>query len=71
MVESPGQDENLAPADLKNLVSFPRYGRLKLKLLFDRTLHSKIEVLFKWSLFVLIFKGLNSSGKARKKLIKK
>ena len=52
----------LAPADLKNLVSFPRYGCLKLELLCDRILHSKIEVLLKGHNYEQIYKGLNSSG---------
>ena len=33
----------LAPADLKTLVSFPRYGRLKLELLFERILHVRFR----------------------------
>ena len=37
--ESPRSDENLGSWDL---VSFPRYGHLKLELLFDRILNSKI-----------------------------
>ena len=32
----------LAPADLRYLFSFPRYGRLKLTFLPDQFLHSKI-----------------------------
>ena len=39
----------LAPADLKNLVSFPRYGRLKLEFVLEQI---NLEQ---------IYKGLNSS----------
>ena len=33
----------LAPADIRFVVSFPRYGRLKLELLFGRILHVRFR----------------------------
>ena len=33
----------LAPADLRFVISFPRYGRLKLELLFERILHVRFR----------------------------
>ena len=50
----------LAPADIRFVVSFPRYGWLKLELLFERILHVRFR--FKCYLLDLIFKGLNSSA---------
>ena len=47
----------LAPTDLKNLVSFPRYGRLKLELLCEEISHVKFGLCNKYR----IYKGLNTS----------
>ena len=50
----------LAPADLKNLFSFPRYGRLKLELLCEEISHIKFGLCNKYR----IYKGLNTSARA-------
>ena len=41
--ESPRREKNLAPADIRFVVSFPRYGRLKSELLFERNLHVRFR----------------------------
>ena len=53
----------LAPADLKSLVSFPRYGRLKLELVLEQISLCRFWALLKGHNYEQIYKGLNSSEK--------
>ena len=52
----------LAPADLKFVVSFPRYGHLKLELVLEQISLCRFWALLKGHNYEQIYKGLNSSG---------